>query len=95
MGHARIGKITHKNVVPIRRGVPVHDDRRSAFLNHVAASYDDHALKNGGTPDAMVVVFSGVRQDTEAYWVVRGDSKGAGTSILCLAVAAIQKEIQK
>jgi hypothetical protein len=96
MSHARIGRIRMKagaEIVPLRRGAPIRSDRKTDFVNHFAASFDSHAIKYSDEPEAFVVVFLGLKQSAEAYWLIRGDSKGGGTSVLCLAQGVLQREI--
>lgn len=93
MAAARIGRVKYKNVVPLRQGVDVQSAHRGDVVNHLANSYDSYTKAQGCEPDAAVVVFCGLKQSAEAYWIVRGDSSGGGSSILSLAAATITREI--
>lgn len=96
MGAARIGRIRLKDgaeIVPIRQGVMIREDRKSAFLSHVGQCFDSYVGARGENPDAIVLVFGGVKQSAEAYWTIRGNSQGGGTSMLSLAAATITREI--
>lgn len=95
MSHARIGKVTPKpqRVISIRPDVEVKDDRKAAFANHVAASFESYARKYGERPDSVVVVMGGLKQSAEAYWMVLGDSSGGSTTMLCLAASVLNREI--
>lgn len=98
MGHARIGKVRFKDsatVIPLRKGADVRNDRKMNFVNHAGCCIDSYAAKRGEFPDAMVLVLCGVKQDSEAFWIVRGDSEGGGASVLALAQATIQREISE
>jgi hypothetical protein len=97
MGQARIGRIRMKaggaEVRAFRPGAPIVNDRRANFLRHTAASFDSYRLKYGDDPDAMVMVLGGLKQTAEAFWIVRGDSEGGGTTMLAFAQSALQREI--
>jgi hypothetical protein len=80
-------------VVPLRAGAPIHNDRKANFLRHVAASFDSYVLKHGYDPDALVMVFGGLKQSAEPYWIIRGESEGGATTMLAFAQATLQREI--
>lgn len=96
MGQARIGRIRLKDgaeVVPLRPGTAVRSDRKADFLAHIARSFDSYAGRRGEQPDSIVVVMGGLKQTADVFWTIRGESQGGGTSVLCLAQAAITREI--
>lgn len=77
-------------VASIRPGVAVHDDRRAAFLAHMARSYDAHTAAHTaahGEPDALVFALGGVAQPRAAYWLILGESENHPRDTLDLFAA--------
>lgn len=75
-------------VASIRPGVAVHDDRRAAFLAHMARSYDAHIAAHG-EPDALVFALGGVAQPRAAYWLILGGSENHPRDTLDLFAAQL------
>lgn len=98
MAHARIGRFRLKDggaeVVAIHRGAPIRNDQKDHFTNHTGAAFDSYVLAHGYEPDAVVLVMGGLKQSARVAYSVRGDSQGGATSMLALAQAAIQREMQ-
>lgn len=96
MGLARIGKVRLKSgaeIVPLRAGGQIHNDRKANFINNIGASFDSFTRKYGEQPDAMVIVLGGLRQAAETFWIVRGESEGGATTMLAFAQASIQRQL--
>lgn len=89
----RIVNVRPKKVVALRGALPLKCDRKDQFIRNVSQSFDSYVRRYGYEPDAVVTVLCGVKQNAEAFWVVRGDSEGGGTSILALAASALNREI--
>lgn len=80
------------NVVGLR-GKPVESDRRAVFLNWLAQEFDSYVEATGREPDALVIVFGGLKQEARPSWMIRGESEGGGTTMLALAQATLMHEI--
>ena len=89
----RIVNVRPKKVVALRGKAPIVRDRKDQFISNVSQSFDSYVRKYGYEPDAIVSVLGGVKQSTEAFWAIRGDSEGGGTSVLALATAVLNREI--
>lgn len=76
------------------RGGPIENERRAAFLQPVAASFDHYVEANGQEPDAVVYVMCGIKQSSQIAWDIHGDSAGGPTSILSLAAVHCMAEAQ-
>lgn len=74
------------------RGGEVENERRAAFVQAVAASFDLYVERNGQEPDAVVYVLCGIKQPPQIAWDIRGDSMGGPTSILSIAAVHCQAE---
>ena len=79
--------------VHVLNGGTLDSERRQEFLNNIAASFDLYVQRTGCEPDALVVVMGGVKQSVRSSWLFKGETEGAGTSMLALAHAVIGKEI--
>lgn len=73
-----------ENVVSLKGG-PIENERREAFLQAVAASFDLYVESHAQEPDAIVYVLCGVKQPSRIAWDIRGESAGGPTSILSIA----------
>lgn len=95
MAHARIGKVRAKdaNVIGLRGSLPLRCDRKDQFVQNLSQSFDSYVRKYGEEPDAVVSVLGGLKQTAEAYWCVRSDSEGGGTTMLAVAQATLTREI--
>lgn len=82
-----------ENVVSLKGG-PVENERRAAFLQAVAASYDIYTADNEHEPDAIVYVLCGLKQTSYIGWDIRGDSTDGPMSILSIAAVHCLKEAQ-
>lgn len=79
------------NVVSLKGG-PLENERRAAFIQAVAASFDLYMESCGFEPDALVYVLCGLTQPSQIAWDIRGDSMGGPTSILSVAAVHCQAE---
>lgn len=75
------------------RGARPTEDRKAEFLNWMGAAYDKYVQKMEQTPDALVCVLGGLKQPARADWLIQGESRGGGTSVLALAHATIIREL--
>lgn len=66
-------------------GAPIDSERREAFVQAVAASFDQYLTEYGYEPDAIVYVMCGLKQPSRISWDIRGDSERGATSILAVA----------
>lgn len=83
------------------RGGAFENERRAAFLQAVATSYDLYVTDHGEEPDALVYVLCGLKQPSRIAWEIQGPSMGGASSILSLAAthclaeaAAPRRELQ-
>lgn len=79
-------------VVSLRAG-PVSTEARSEFMRHVAEAFDDYVRAHSDEPEALVMVFCGLRQPARSGWLIRGESEGGGCTVVCLAQGALQSAI--
>jgi hypothetical protein len=79
------------NVVSLR-GVAVESDRRTEFVRRLSDAFDEFVAKAHGEPEAMVVTLCGLKQPSQTYWLVQGDSEGGARSVLALAALSVMKE---
>ena len=70
----------------------VDDDRKRAFLDVLAAAYDDYVSGQGQIPDAIAVVLGGLKQAGQPSYMVNGDSQGGSTTWLTFASACLMRE---
>lgn len=82
------------NVVSLRGG-SLDSDRKQAFLNAVATSYEAYVDRYGYEPEAIVYTMLGLKQVAWTGWLVQGDSQGGSSSILALAGVAVTREVIK
>ncbi len=73
--------------------VNLTSDRRSEFLNNIAASFDLYVQMTGEEPDALVAVMGGIKQSSRSSWLCKGETEGATTSMLALAHCVIGRDI--
>jgi hypothetical protein len=72
---------------------PKHDGAaREAFVSHVAMMFDGYVRDYGAEPDALVLVFGGLKQTARSGWLIRGASEGGTTTMTALAAAVLMKE---
>ena len=71
-------------VVSIKGG-EIENERRAAFVQAVAASFDLYLEATGVEPEAIVYVLCGLKLPARIAWDIRGDSIGGGSSILSMA----------
>jgi hypothetical protein len=66
---------------------------REAFIQQVAQSFDAYVESYGHEPEALVMVWGGVKLTARTAWLCRGNTEGASVTMLSLAQAALMKEI--
>jgi len=72
------------NVVSLGGG-PVESERRAAFLQSVAQSFDAYVTDYGDEPEAIVYVMAGITQASRIAWHIVGASESGVASVLSLA----------
>ncbi len=81
------------NVVAIRENVSADSRRKAAFLDNVAASFDQYVADFECEPDSVVYVLGGLKQTARSGWINSGDSEGGPTTMLALAMSTLVKDI--
>lgn len=81
------------SVVALNKTVRVADDRKAAFLDAVAQSYDVYVSEFDQTPDGIAYVMGGVFQTARVAHHVTGASASGASSFLALASVAITKDL--
>lgn len=79
------------NVVPIGKA-DIYSSRREALIQAVATSFEKYVADTGQEPDAIVYFLGGVKQSSLVAWEMAGESEGAATSCLSLAVVHLMSE---
>lgn len=79
------------NVISIG-GAPICNDRKAAFLDAVATSFDAYIKDFGAEPDAIVYVLGGIKQTARPGWSMYGESMDGATSMKAFAAMALMRE---
>lgn len=79
------------NVVSITGG-EIENERRQAFIQAVAATFDIFVERCGVEPDAIVYVMGGVGQQSLIAWDTKGDSLKAVNHVLSHAAIHMMTE---
>ncbi|WP_395443591.1 hypothetical protein [Caulobacter sp. UC70_42] len=82
-----------ENVVSIGKASIV-SERREAFLQAVAQTFERYVSKYGYEPDAIVYIMNGTHQPSLIGWDIQGQSQGGAVSVLALAGAHVMAEAQ-
>lgn len=81
------------NIVSLGKA-DLHSQRRDAFMQAVAATFERYVAHYGYEPDAIVYVMNGAKQGSLIGWEVGGDSEGGAVSCLALAAVHVMAEAQ-
>lgn len=80
-------------VIALNATVRIADDRKAAFLDAVAQSYERYVADFGEVPDALACVMGGLKQRARVSYEINGASRDGAISFLALATMALTKEI--
>ncbi len=76
------------------KGGEIENERRAAFMQAVAASFDLYVSDHGHEPEAIVYVLCGLKQPSHIAWDIQGDSQGGPMSIISIAAVHCMAEAQ-
>lgn len=83
-----------ENVVSIGKAAIV-SERREAFLQAVAQTFERYVAEFGYEPDAIVYTLNGTHQASLIGWDIQGASQDGAVSILALSAVHVLAEAQK